>query len=368
MNSRPAFDRDELLAPLLVRYQALDRAIKALNTALASRYVGGAVYQIPFVRDAQPDEATDAADADPSPGIPVTPAHGLHALRLAQRCYSSLKRQHNQPPTRADRLPGYLITRNPDVVHHAAAVNSCKVQFKAAMIDLPPYIRPQEDLFPGSHLQHLMAIQVYRQIDVFDRPLRALTFGWTAGSSVVQQLTREEVAEIIKKSLPESDGVTSTASESRQDKWQTLLENCDSPCFARIKPIPPTPICNLAPAAGSDSDGEYVTSPWLPRHAVSMPIILFAPGDPEIKHLESYLGQTEHLPNGLEIPAATPPPARTSRPRLTCAEPLIGPLRIYAYEPEHYATVIAARDRRLAERAARETEALAQRSHPFDAP
>lgn len=310
-------DRAAFLSPLLARYTELQAAIKALNEALDVRYVDGGVYQMPFSRGSY--QAADGHDGRRE--IQVTPATGRHALRLAQRCFAADKKQGDQLQTKMDALPGYLITRNPDVLHRVAAVNAAKSRFKATILGLPAYLRFQHELFPGTALHNLMLAKVYRPLDVFDRPLRAVTFCWSSASEMMQGLSQEEVANLIAQgSAADKEALaTGRPTEEVRNTWRAQLAASEASRFVRISGLAPAPCVWLTP---QDEDASANSRPPL-RQAVIMPLIFFCPGEPQITPLQSYRHSL--------IAADKPEPAVGHQ--TPSGRPLIEALKIYPLRP-----------------------------------
>lgn len=295
---------------------ARDRLLLAQPEVLA--------YSIPVPRD---EPGADAPEIDPMQPVVVRPLTGPRALRAVSGVLSRLRRRANQPPTRVDRLPAVVSTRDSRFTMAINGLNAAKEAFATTYRGL------DRQLLDDPDAQHLHLLQCYRKVPIYRGPVKAVTFGWTSASTVIDQLSKDQVLRLI----------THSAGDTRVDPWVALVEENPSPFFARVRRVPPTPIVQVR-FTDAHADRMGMKSPWASRVQASLPVFLVDTplAEVDITPLQDYTPK----PDPLASTGGAHPRFRSQRPRLLEDQPLIAPLNLYAYRVEALTTMLKRRSLR----------------------
>lgn len=288
-------------------------------------------FAIPVPRDLPGEELQEI---DPLAPVPVRHLTGPRALRAVSGVLSRLRRRANQPPTRVDRLPAVVFTRDHRFTMAINGLNAAKEAFASTYRGLD---RTQLD---DPDAQHLHLLQCYRKVPIYRGKVQAITFGWTSASTVVEQLSRDQVLRLINHSS--GDGIS--------DPWIALVDACPSPFFARVRQVPPVPIVQVR-YTDEHADRMGMSSPWAARIQASLPVFLVDTPAAEVQ-ITPLADYAPKAPTAPEIDTTDNRPRfRARRQGVLLEEPLIPALNLYAYRPDQIERVMRRRDLRKAEKA-----------------
>jgi len=193
----PALD---LIERLNQRFTQLQLNLSELQSLLGGlRLLIGRVFELPEVEKGQEHAAIEE--------IPVTQHVGAAALAIGLAHFQRMfiyHQKHNTSAKAAIRLPGALCFAVDDKQYQAALtlidhINLMKTEL-SHMITVESQLPPEQRFeFVHNHLHGLKTLSAYRSLLVITDPW-SLRFGW-ANKQIIKNLTRQQVLEMLQKSL-----------------------------------------------------------------------------------------------------------------------------------------------------------------------
>ncbi|MEA9391148.1 DNA replication terminus site-binding protein [Acerihabitans sp. TG2] len=224
----PALD---LIARLNEHFTQLQSGLSELQSLLGDfRLLVGRVFELPEIEKGQEQAALDV--------IPVTQHVGTQALALGLAHFQRMFIYHQKQNTSAKaaiRLPGALCFAVDDKQYQAALtliehINRMKTAL-SHMITVESQLPPEQRFaFVHHHLRGLKTLSAYRSLSVITDPW-SLRFGW-ANKHIIKNLTRQQVLEMLQKSLAAGRAVPHY---DKQQWAEKVREEIDT-----ISKLPPT--------------------------------------------------------------------------------------------------------------------------------